>query len=312
LALSPAVAQDQTLFLAGLQDGVSVSRDGGRSFWACPGWPSGSAAVGLAISPNFGQDGTVFAATPDGMQISCDAGVSWHLASATSSPVRAVVTAPTAAGAAFTVLAALADSVLLISDAGGTTWRSVETDLGDAQIIALAVSPAYGRDRTIFVATTSATEVVLWRSTSGGQRWHQWLVEPGRSDTLALALSPNYALDELVFVGLGGRVLIPLQHAREVRAGKRRPVWRGTDLGEGAVAVTALASSPSYAEDRTLFAATNAGVFVSRDGGDSYHSWSEGLTPTRTIALAIPPTYAEDRLIYALGLGGTVWRRRDQ
>jgi len=312
LALSPAFAQDQTLFMAGLQDGVSVSKDGGRTFSACPGWPDDTAALGLAISANFGQDRTVFAATPDGIQISCDGGVSWQVASATSSPVRAVVIAPPAAGAAFRVVAALADGVLLVSDDGGTTSRSVETDLGDVESIALAVSPAYARDRTIFVATTSATEILVWRSTSGGQRWHQWLVERGRSDTLALAVSPNYALDELVFVGLGGRVLKPLQHAREVRSGKRRPVWRSTDLGEGAVAVTALAISPSYAEDRTLFAATNAGVFVSRDGGDTYHSWSEGLTPPRTIALALPPTYAEDRLIYALGLGGTVWRRRDQ
>jgi hypothetical protein len=151
----------------------------------------------------------------------------------------------------------------------------------------------------------------VWRSTSGGQRWHQWLVEPGRSDSLALTVSPDYAADELVFVGLGGRVFKPLQHMREVRSGKRRPVWRGTDLGGAAMAVTALATSPSYAEDHTLFASTNAGVFVSRDGGASYQAWSEGLSPPRTIALTISPGYAQDRLVYALGLGGTLWRRRD-
>jgi len=129
---------------------------------------------------------------------------------------------------------------------------------------------------------------------------------------LALAVSPNYASDELVFIGLGARVLKPLQHAREVRLGKRRPVWRSTALTEGALAVTALGTSPRFGEDRTLFAATNAGVFVSRDGGDTYRPWNEGLTPPRTVALAVSPAYATDRLIYALGLGGTVWRRRDR
>ncbi len=210
------------------------------------------------------------------------------------------------------VLAALSDGGLLISDDGGLTWRAQDTEFGEAEISALAVSPGYARDRTIFVATTSRSEVGLWRSTSGGQRWHPWLVEPGRSDMLTLAVSPDYAFDEIVFVGLGARVLKPLQHMREVRSGKRRPVWRGTDLGEGATAITTLAISPGYAEDRTLFAATNAGVFVSRDGGDSYHPWSDGLTQPRTVALAISPTYPADRLVYALGLGGTLWRRLDQ
>jgi hypothetical protein len=312
LALSPAFAQDQTLFIAGLQDGVSVSHDAGRTFSDCPGWPSDSAALGLATSPNYADDQTLFAATPGGLQLSRDAGVSWQPASETAGQVRAVFTAAAADGSPFMVLAALSDGMLLISDDSGATWRTQTTAFGDAEIIALAVSPGYARDRTIFVATTSDREVVVWRSTSSGQRWHQWLVEPGRSDTLPLAISPNYALDELVFVGHAGQVLKPLQHAREVRSGKRRPVWRGSELGDGTLAVTALAISPSYAQDHTLFAATNAGVFVSRDGGETYHSWSDGLTPLRTIALATSPSYPRDRLVYALGLGGTVWRRRDR
>ncbi len=311
LALSPAFAHDQTLFVAGLRDGVSVSRDGGRTFSGSE-WLGDSAALGLAISPDYAQDRTLFASTPGGILISRDAGASWQQATATSAPVRAVVSAPAADGSPAVVLAALSDGGLLISDDGALTWRVQDTEFGEAEIIALAVSPGYARDRTIFVATTSRSEVGLWRSTSGGQRWHPWLVEPGRSDTLALAVSPDYVFDEIVFVGLGARVLKPLQHMREVRSGKRRPVWRGTDLGAEAIAVTALAISPGYVQDRTLFAATNAGVFVSRDGGDTYHPWSDGLTQPRTVALAISPTYPADRQVFALGLGGTLWRRSDQ
>jgi hypothetical protein len=70
--------------------------------------------------------------------------------------------------------------------------------------------------------------------------------------------------------------------------------------------------SPEYAEDRTVFAATNAGAFVSRDGGDTYQPWSEGLDPPSMVALAISPSYRDDRLVYGLGLGGTIWRRHDQ
>ena len=189
----------------------------------------------------------------------------------------------------------------------------------------LAASPDYARDQTLFVATSHtglevSGEVVLWRSVDGGARWTRWLVERevgvgvayGGQRFIALAVSPTYGNDELVFAGIGARVYKPVRHAREVRAGQRRPVWRGADLGGGVVAVTAVAPSPAYAEDRTVFAATNAGVFVSRDGGETYQPWSEGLDPSSIVALAISPNYRDDRLVYGLGLGGTIWRRQDQ
>jgi hypothetical protein len=75
--------------------------------------------------------------------------------------------------------------------------------------------------------------------------------------------------------------------------------------------VTDLAASPSYGQDRTLVTATSLGPYVSRDGGASFTAWSEGLEPPAVVAVAVSPAYAEDRTVYALGLGGTVWRRRD-
>jgi hypothetical protein len=128
---------------------------------------------------------------------------------------------------------------------------------------------------------------------------------------MAVAVSPNYARDELVFASLGAKVLKPLSHAREVHGAQRRPVWRSAELGDGAIAVTAIAPSPNFAMDNTIFAATNAGVFVSRDRGDSFQPWSENLYPANIVDLAISPGFADDRLIYGLGLGGTIWVRRD-
>jgi hypothetical protein len=126
---------------------------------------------------------------------------------------------------------------------------------------------------------------------------------------IALAVSPDYASDEVVFVGLGARVLKPVRHARAVRAGRSRPVWHAIDLDQGVVAVTAIALSPAYAQDQTVFVATNAGVLISRDGGESYRLWSEQLAPPGILALTISPNYSTDRLIYALGPGGIIWRR---
>ncbi|MGE3273381.1 MAG: hypothetical protein AB7P40_31900, partial [Chloroflexota bacterium] len=64
--------------------------------------------------------------------------------------------------------------------------------------------------------------------------------------------------------------------------------------------------------DRTLFAATSAGVYVSRDGGASFSAWDDDQEPGPCVSVAISPAFATDRLVYALGLGGTVWRREDR
>lgn len=311
LALSPAFARDQTVFVAGLQDGVSVSRDGGRTWALSDGWADESAALGAAVSPNFARDQTVYAATPGGVNVSRDGGVSWQQSIATSAPVRAVISVSAADPAGTTALAAVANGQLLDSDDGGATWRAARNAaFGGAEIVSLAGSADYSRDRTVFVTTKSASDAVVWRSTNGGEQWARWLVEPGQHDTVQLAISPNYSADELVFVGLGGRVLSPRQDARAVHASKRRNVWRDVELGGGATAVTALAVSPAFARDRTLLVATNAGIFVSRDGGQTYQNWSEGLPqPPRITALSISPTYPVDGLVYAVGLGGTIWRR---
>jgi hypothetical protein len=306
-----------------------VSSDGGQT-WAdrSGGLDPDPGVLGLAVSPAFDQDHTLYVATAAGVYLSCDGADTWALSLEAAAPARTVATAAGESDGSSSVLAALAGGRLLASDDRAATWRTCSVEVFDgAEIALVALSPDYARDRTIFVATSSAQpaesgEVVLWRSVDGGRRWDRWLVERDDGGTgvgsgngqryLALALSPSYPSDELIFAGLGARVLTPVRHARQVRTGERRPIWRAADLGAGAVAVTAIAPSPSYAADRTVFAATNAGVFVSRDGGETYQPWSDGLVPPRMVALAVSPAYYDDRLVYGLGLGGIIWRRQDQ
>jgi hypothetical protein len=97
----------------------------------------------------------------------------------------------------------------------------------------------------------------------------------------------------------------------------RRPAWNVTELVDDAldgraVSIAGLMASPAYAQDRTLFAATSAGVYISRDGGASFTVWSDGLEAAATVAVAVSPAYAQDRLVYALGLGGVIWHRVDR
>jgi photosystem II stability/assembly factor-like uncharacterized protein len=293
------VTPNDTVFVADLQRGVSASFDGGLTWTERNAGLDDAAVFGLAASPTFAQDRTLYAATASGIHVSRDAGSTWLRVPAAAEPARAVV------AAAGIVVAALSGGRLVASDDDTTSWHPLPVKF-DGEVVSLALSPGLATDRAIFAATKSraSTELMLWRSIDGGEHWHRWLIEHGQ-DLLPLAVSPSYHIDQLVFAGLGGRVLKPLRSAQEVRSGERRPIWGAADLKPGA-AVTALAVSPTFAEDRTVLAAANLGVFVSRDAANTFTPWSEGLGPSGVVALAISP----QRRVYALSVNRALSRRR--
>lgn len=313
LALSPAFDQDNTVFAASLEAGLLVSTDGGATFAARNEGLADTSVFRVVASPGYAENRTLFAATGAGVYRSRDGAATWRAVERDGKPLPAGVFALDGA----TVYLAAPDGQLFVSTDDGETWRDLGQHFGGAEILSLALSPAFERDRTLFVgaskpAAEGAAGLTIWRSTDGGEVWERWLEQPGqRHDVLPLAVPETYATDGGLFVGVGGRVRTPMRHAQEVRDGARRPIWRSVGLGKDATAVTALGLSPEYARDRTLFAASNAGVYVSRDGGQSFARWSEGLSPAQVLGLAVSPRYATDRTVYALGLGGTIWRRRD-
>ena len=202
------------------------------------------------------------------------------------------------------VLAAFSGGRLFAS-AEGEAWRPLRQAFEGADVVSLALSPGPGPDWTLLAGTIrprpdGGGEVVLWRSCDGGDGWERWLVERG-ADLLPLAVPPAQDA-EVVFAGLGNRVLRPLPRTREVRSGEHRPIWRQVDCSAGAATVTALVASPTFRDDRTLFAATSSGVFVSRDSGETFSPWSEGLAPPPVVALAIAPHRDGSRQVFALGL----------
>jgi hypothetical protein len=280
-------------------------------------------------SPDYARDRTVYAATAAGVCRSRDGGATWQPSPTGPEPgvACAGIAGPHGGDGSWPVLAALTNGRLFESDDQGESWRSLGEHFlqlrlqlqaqlqPGADIVSVAVSPNYPRDRTLFVGTSTSSlgdagEVVLWRSVDGGMHWQRWLVERG-GDFLSVAVPPNYPVDEVVFVGLGGRVLKPLRQTREVRAGEQRPIWRGVQVGGEGTSVTALTTAPNAGAGATVFAGTSAGVYVSRDGGDRFSAWGDGLGPAAVVALAVSPSYARDRLVYALELGGAVWQRRD-
>ena len=189
------------------------------------------------------------------------------------------------------------DGQVLVSEDAGTSWRALTTPFSSAGVLALAVN-----SETVFVATSSGGETVLWRSIDSGVSWQRWLVEPGHRAALSIAVSPNYRVDELVFVGLDSTVLRPSRGAEEVRNRERRPLWTRTTVARCSPRITSVAAS---ADARSLFVATNVGVFTSRDHGQTFSAWNDGLDERPIVAIAQSQTLD----VFALELGGQVWRR---
>lgn len=326
LVASPAFADDRTLFAAGPEAGLRISRDGGHTWIIAGGDLTDTAVYGVAVVSDSHSNRRVFAATDAGVYRSRDGGMHWEPpASGCESATGIVVAGVAADNGPAPVFAATLDGCLIASDDGGTHWRALDASFDGATVVSLACSPNYARDRTLYVGTTRpapATGVdamTVWRSTDGGGKWVRWLEERGSGMILPLAISSDQHGDgdDALFVGLAGRVLQPRRNAWQTRGGARSPLWQDTVLTAESgdlVSITALAVSPNYRADGIVLAATNAGLYRSRTRGRSFDRWSENVMPTGVLALAATVA-ANDAmtdaplLIFALGVDGTIWRR---
>ena len=323
VASSPTADRDLTLFVAGPETGLRVSRDGGRT-WAEAAGGIGQVAVhGFAVVPDHTGD-RVVAATGAGIYRSRDCGATWEAPTATNggdAPAEIIAGRQSTENTPPFILVATLNSRLIASDNGGEQWHPLSVPFAGETILSLACSPPNahdGHDRTLYVGTAGkeADTVRLWRSDDDGGNWTCWLEERG-GKTLPLAVVPDGSL----FVGVGDRVLRPRHDAWQTRGGVRAPVWQAATLvretGNPAT-VIALAVSPDYHRDGTVFAATDTGIYRSRTRGDTFAQWSEGLATKPMLALLATFTTEDASIahtggttVFALDVNGAIWRRTD-
>jgi photosystem II stability/assembly factor-like uncharacterized protein len=323
-AVPAAAAGDALLAVASLDAGVLVSPDGGASWTTGRDGLADLAASSVAIVPASDRAPTLLATFGDGLYRSDDTGSSWRRvvlpgASEAGPSSLSVAGGPGLSTSSVRPVLTAGGSGLHLSVDGGASWRAIPRPDSRAEIVGAAASPDLGRDRTIYVvarairlAADGSAEpagLVFWRSTDLGQHWARWLEAPDAT-VLPVAVPGAGDLEAAVLVGRPGRVARPLRDAREQRRGERRPIWQEARIGAPRAAVTALALSPHVRRDRTVLAAADAGVYLSRDGGAAFDAWDHGLDVPLITALTVVPTPGGAVTAYALGLGGTLWRRR--
>lgn len=192
-------------------------------------------------------------------------------------------------------------------------WQTLSAP-DDAPIDALAASPSFAADHTLFAATTGG----IHRSSDAGQSWTVLGAGPAGviSDTTKIVPSPAYSTDHTLFLLTniveppGRRVLRSTDNGASWQA-----VWEST-------AVQDLAVSPAYASDGTLFLAgadfSQPQVYRSTDRGDTWLPTGGQPSDLDAYRLAISPNYAVDHTLFVAGYGplqrstdgGASWQRR--
>lgn len=314
LVVSPNFANDSTLFSTSLDEGVARSRDSGAT-WQTVNDGLGSPQVpALAISPAFAADSTLFAGTSTGLARSQSAGESWTpTAGLQGVEIRTLAVSPRYATDG-TILAGLAEGKVFVSCDRGETFTPMATPASADEVVWVGFSSTYERDQTVFVGTSREARgeeegmISVWRSTDGGQIWNHFLGQNTASRWVAVAVPPGYADTHTLFVGIDNQVFRPPLSFETGTRTRKRQIWAAERVAKPTQALVALVPSPSFARDRTLYAASSDGVYRSTTGALSWRPIADGLTVRSTVALAVAPTADDGQSVFAATLGGMIWK----
>ncbi|MCL4559120.1 MAG: hypothetical protein M1281_00710 [Chloroflexi bacterium] len=270
----------------------------------------------FAFSPSYAGDHTVYAGTYGGVYRSTDSGFHWTpigtTAAESAGSINSLAVSPNYASDK-TLFVGTSTGVLMISNAdtaaAGTDWVDITNDIGDSDVLVIAFSPDYAADKTLFAGTFGYG---MYKTTNINGASTSWSVAGNElnatsSRIRSIVFTPDYATSHTLFVGVDG--------------GDRGGVNKSTDGGASWTPATngmlpddplhrnvmALAISPVYLTDHTLFAGlySGQGVFKSTNGGESW-SWLPGTENAYVQALAISPSYAVDQTLFYGGDGGGV------
>ena len=306
IALSPGFANDGILFTiakGGLtfdsHEDLLISTTRGDTWQeAAGGIENDNLLTSIEISPDFVSDGTAFLTTKsNGLYRSLDGGRNWSQMGTDLPTQKFCCSALGGAGGQLVVLVGGTEGGVYRSDDAGETWVEI---LGtDVTVSAIGASRDIGPQPTIFVGDSAGR---LFVSSDGGGSWlERDMLAVFGGGVREVLLIPDFADSGQVFVGADGGLFLSNDFGQSFeRAPNTIP----------AEPVMALAASPSYTIDRTLFTATiGTGVFRSIDGGDSWNQYPVPFIPTTQSdehfkVLAVSPTFDIDNTVFVGGYDG--------
>ena len=83
-------------------------------------------------------------------------------------------------------------------------------------------------------------------------------------------------------------------------------------LANAPLGIFSLAVSPSFAQDHTLVAGTNTGIYVSRDAGETWLAADMPISGSVAIAISFSPNFAADGILLAGTLEDGIFYSHDR
>ena len=188
LAVSPNYDKDGIAFAATMDDGVFRTDNGGQTWQS---WCFGLFdlnVLGLAVSPDFGNDRTLYALTETGIYLSKNGGRSWQLTNfpADVAPVLCMAISPDFAQDG-KLYAGTEAAGLYYSENRGQTWQPVPLPDSNDAMNAILLGTHYPDKPEILVVTNHA----LWYSDDAGESWVDWHGNLDFGVGLTVALAPK-------------------------------------------------------------------------------------------------------------------------
>jgi photosystem II stability/assembly factor-like uncharacterized protein len=295
LATSPAFADDGICFAA-RRSGLYRSDDGGATWhftYDSLGLEAPLPTMAVAVSPAFKSDHIVFGGVPGGITRSVDGGNDWGVSILPSPPplVSALALSPNF-GQDGVVFASTVDDGVLRSADRGSRWAAWNFGLLDLSVFCIAISSDFADDETLF----AGVETGVFRSTNGGRAWRETDFPIDFAPVLSLALSPDYAKSGVLFAGTESYGLF--------RSGDRGRTWQR--LGEKTIigAVNGIILSPEFPAKPHVLVALGTALLISRDGGQSWTDWKDGLDLEQGVASVAAPQGLDAGAPVLVGLVG--------
>ncbi len=243
-------APNGDLFAGSLNAELFRSVDDGMTWErGTQGWDAEGTVTGMAVSPSYEEDGTVFAALDGGaLMASRNRGKHWEDASFGMNSMTVIAVAVAPSWERYETLFGATDQGVYVSRNGGRAWRATPLML-DEQVGVLVVSPAYMEDQTLFAGTESAA---LYVSNDQGRTWEQLHEQIGEGALNCMWAAPDFATSGRLLAGIDDGIFV---------SSDRGVTWSRVAEMQGAV--LSLAGN----QEVVVAGVHNVGVFKSLDGG---------------------------------------------
>jgi photosystem II stability/assembly factor-like uncharacterized protein len=302
LAASPAFAEDKTLLLGTLQDGVLISRDGGESWTSALDEPGLGPVTAIRLSPAVASDGVSGGIAGGQVVWSDDGARSWvRLGDLTTDSAANVLEFSPDFGTDGQAVVGGEDGMLYLSADRGDSWRAVWTGIDSSDVLALAYSPNFAQDRAMVAALGDAHRLVVIRSSDVGETWEPWVEYDTALGWASLAIPPTFRPDV-------GPLLLAARDRIATPPTSGRGPWSGVQVAEGGVAIRQITISPDFERDGLAAAATSDGPYLSDSQGFEWSRMDGPLAGEAVERVSISGADTERRTIHAALGRGELWR----